>query len=482
MKNRLTYCVVFFVLTLCADRLAAQAGSCEKNMLFIPDAPSYAVIAHPKFSFPGAFTMEFWAQSISFVPQAGLLEQTNKGDTGAFSIDFGTGNSLAITLKLNNGITNITTGAIANIQNWHHYAVSFSPNDSIRIYIDGILNSSKKTSASNLVASTDSILIAHSQLSGATFTGNLDELRIWSITKTSADILAAMNTPLTGNETGLKAYYSFDDDPASQTIHDFTGGKSEGNLISHAALAASTSPVNGPPSLGYMLASKESSILLPVLLCTNQADAFVHVFNRGSEQLQIEPVAFQIGTIFSSSITGFPLPGDSSQTGTIHIQANPKQPGLYRDTLIITSTTICGGTLRIPVELRYDNIAITFQDSIFDLHDNLLPCMLPIQSQTFLRNTGTKPATITSLQFSAPAGIVIDSPPTPFVIGNNQVAPIKFTVLPGNSGIITTTLTATTAECSRSAKIIFQGKRIIPAFAIVPSINFLRRARKYYLS
>src|SRR6267142_821870 len=104
-------------------------------MLFIPDASSYAVIPNPKFSLPGAFTIEFWAQSISFVSHAGLIEQTKRGDTGAFSIGFAAGNSLVITLKLNNGIINISTDAIANVQNWHHYALTFTPNDSIRVYI-----------------------------------------------------------------------------------------------------------------------------------------------------------------------------------------------------------------------------------------------------------------------------------------------------------------------------------------------------------
>ena len=469
MNKLFTYCFLIFLFAAANESIAQE---CQKNMLVIPNASSYAVIPNPKaVSLPGAFTIELWAKSSSFVPSSGLVEQVNKGDTGAFSIRFTSGSYLAVSLKLNTGIVNLTTSSIANIQDWQHYALTFTPNDSIRIYINGILKASQKTSAAKLFQSTDSILIAHSVLSGATFTGNIDELRIWSIARSRAEILASIATTLLGTEAGLRAYYSFDDDPAMPNIHDFTGNKNEGILISSAILDTSTSPVTGT-SGGYMLASKELSIKFPDLSCATEADTIIHVFNRGSEPVTIDPVGFQQGIIFSPTTSGFPLPPDSSHLGTIRIHASPVNPGLYRDTLIIPSTTICGGILRIPVELRYHKDSITFVDQIFDLHNNLLPCNLPLPSQTFLRNVGTRPVTITSLQFSIAAGIVIDSPKTPFTIGVGKSQEIKFTVLPVPLGVINTTLTATTNTCSRSAKITFQGKRIIPQFSIPDRIIF----------
>lgn len=477
MKTRYSYCIMV-LLALASGRSRAQAPSCEKNMLTTPNASSYAVIANPKnISLTGAFTIEFWAQSSSFAAHSGLVEQVNKGDTGAFSIGFTSGDFIIASLHLNNGIINIATSNIANIQNWNHYAVTFTPTDSIRIFINGILKASQKTSASKLIASTDSILIAHSNLSGVTFTGNIDELRIWGNARTPAQILASMKTALTGKETGLKAYYSFDDDPSTPNVHDFTGSNNEGKMISSSALISSTSPVTGTTA-SYMLASKELSVIFPDLICDTVADTIVHVFNRGSEEVQIDPVAFQLGTIFSATTAGFPLPPDSAHLGTVRIHAAPLKPGLYHDTLIIPSTTVCGGILHIPVELRVQKISMAFQDSVFKLRLNpkhdLLPCELPLKSQTLLKNTGTKTTTITSLQFSVQAGIVIDSPQTPFTIDSGKSREIKFTVLPGASGPISTILTAITKvnECSRTASITFQGKRIRPQFSIPNTITF----------
>ncbi|MDP4220726.1 MAG: choice-of-anchor D domain-containing protein, partial [Bacteroidota bacterium] len=440
-------------------------------MLVTPNASSYAVIPNPRgISLPGAFTIEFWALSSSFAPHAGLVEQANNGDTGAFSIGFTSGDSIGVSLRLNTGITNLATPNIADIQLWNHYAVTFTPGDSIRIYVNGILKASKKTTAVNLIASSDSIFIAYSELSKVVFTGNMDELRIWSVARTGAQIVATMKTSLSGKEAGLKAYYSFDDDPSTPNIHDFTGARSDGLILSSAVLAASTSPVTGTTA-SYMLASKESAIVFPELICGNQTDTIIRIFNRGQQTVQIDPVGFRFGTVFSASIIGFPLPPDSTHLGIIHIQANASKPGLYRDTLIVKSTTVCGGILLIPVELTVAKIAIAFQDSLFDLHSNLLPCNLPLQSQTFLKNTGTRTVTVNPLSFSAPAGIVITSPTTSFAIAAGASQEIKFTVQPDVSGPINTTLTATTNECAVSAKIVFKGARVDPQFSIPDHID-----------
>ncbi len=470
MKRFLTYFLLLSPLVLTSEVFAQDCG---KNMLSIPNTSSYAVIQNPKsISLPGAFTIEFWAQSSSFSAHSGIVEQVNKGDTGAFSIGFSSGDSIAVSLRLNNGIVNITTSNITNIQSWNHFAVSFTPNDSIRIYVNGSLKISQKTKAAKLIVSADSVLIGHSNLSGVTFIGNIDELRFWSSARTSAEILSSWKTVLTGKESGLKAYYSFDDDTTVHTIHDFSGGGSEGNLVSSAVLTISTSPVTGTTA-SYMLASKELKIIFPDLVCSTSADTNIHIFNRGSEQVVIDPVSFASGTIFSATTTGFPLPPDSTHIGIINIHASPIKPGFYRDVLLVPSTTVCGGILRIPVELRVQKVSVAFQDSIFKL-GNLLPCDLPLNlpGQTTLYNIGTKAVIINSLQFSVTSGIKIISPIAPFTIDSGKSIPIIFTVLPGTPGPINTTLIANTKECSFSTKIVFQGNRIITQFTIPNIIQF----------
>jgi hypothetical protein len=61
------------------------------------------------------------------------------------------------------------------------------------------------------------------QFAGPTgWQGKLDELRVWSVFRTAAEVQANMNVMLKGNEPGLVAYYKFDEGTGT-TIADSTG-------------------------------------------------------------------------------------------------------------------------------------------------------------------------------------------------------------------------------------------------------------------
>jgi hypothetical protein len=55
--------------------------------------------------------------------------------------------------------------------------------------------------------------------------GKIDEVRIWNIARTQTEIQNSMNSLLAGNETGLVAYYQFEDGPGSDTVTDITGNE-----------------------------------------------------------------------------------------------------------------------------------------------------------------------------------------------------------------------------------------------------------------
>jgi hypothetical protein len=54
--------------------------------------------------------------------------------------------------------------------------------------------------------------------------GQLDEVRLWNICRTQADLQASLFTPLLGNETGLVFYENFDAAPSLNTLVDAVGG------------------------------------------------------------------------------------------------------------------------------------------------------------------------------------------------------------------------------------------------------------------
>jgi hypothetical protein len=61
------------------------------------------------------------------------------------------------------------------------------------------------------------------------FKGQIDEVRIWNISRTQAQIQTGMNKTLQGNESGLVAYYDFEDGIGT-TLTDKTANNNNGTL------------------------------------------------------------------------------------------------------------------------------------------------------------------------------------------------------------------------------------------------------------
>ena len=70
------------------------------------------------------------------------------------------------------------------------------------------------------------------------FNGLIDEVRIWNIVRTEAEIRATMNTSLQGNEPGLAGYWNFDDG----TANDLSQNRNHGTLIENAEIVTRDLP------------------------------------------------------------------------------------------------------------------------------------------------------------------------------------------------------------------------------------------------
>jgi len=83
---------------------------------------------------------------------------------------------------------------------WHHIATTFDGTSYI-LYLNGEEVNNYTVTAGDTPAATPVRYI------GTDFIGKIDEVRMWSVARTQAEIQANMNKTLVGNETGLEAYY-----------------------------------------------------------------------------------------------------------------------------------------------------------------------------------------------------------------------------------------------------------------------------------
>lgn len=123
---------------------------------------------------------------------------------------------------------------------WYHIAVTRNEN-TIRIFIDGVESASASYSNS-IYNPTAPLYFGRSQLNTRFHQGMLDDIRIYNYGLSGIELLASMETGLTGNELGLIGYWNLDESFGT-TAFDLTPNTNNATLFGDATFFASTSPV-----------------------------------------------------------------------------------------------------------------------------------------------------------------------------------------------------------------------------------------------
>jgi len=110
---------------------------------------------------------------------------------------------------------------------WHHIAATYSASGNfVRLYVDGELKDSKNAVGPLLYSNVD-LHMGNSIYGSETFNGQIDELRIWTVARTQAQIAASMNVSLSGPQAGLVGYWKMDGG-AGQSVVDSSGRGNHG--------------------------------------------------------------------------------------------------------------------------------------------------------------------------------------------------------------------------------------------------------------
>jgi len=180
----------------------------------------------------GDFTLEAWVR-------------TNTTNTDAVLAIGAIGGGNDYWLGLRNGYAGvsasgtecISTSARINDNRWHHLSGTRA-GGVLTVYVDGVAVGTR----TNALNANPSGVLGIGSFGNSTYfwPGSLDEVRVWNVARTQAQLQAAMTTPLAGNESGLLRYYNFDQGTASgtntglTTLPDLTSNASNGTLYTFA--------------------------------------------------------------------------------------------------------------------------------------------------------------------------------------------------------------------------------------------------------
>ncbi|MEC5165520.1 streptogramin lyase [Flavobacterium sp. PL11] len=199
------------------------------------------------FDFTNQMTVEFWMNSNAIPQQWDAL--ITKGDA-TWSV------TLTAEGKINFAGTgsfgNVTSNSVVTDGTWKHIAVTYNGNYAI-IYIDG-LEDNRLAGTGNIVNSSDKVSIGENlQTIGRHYEGNIDEVRFWNLARTESQITANINCELQGTETGLVAYYKFNQgmnsgiNTAISTVTDATANGNNGNLNGFTLTNTTSNFLSGSP-------------------------------------------------------------------------------------------------------------------------------------------------------------------------------------------------------------------------------------------
>jgi hypothetical protein len=207
------------------------------------------------------FTFEAWVRPTNLSYYQWVV---NKGTSNnAFCIYFANDEEMTVTPQLNFFVYNgssvyeyIHNISLAWLNQWHHVAVSCN-GSSISMYVDGVFAGSSGWSGS-IPLNSGYLRLGSSNDGYGNFAGNIDEVRIWNVGRTQAQIQSFMNSEISPGTAGLKAYYKLNqgtidgNNTAITSVTDQLAVPTHGALNNFAKTGSTSNFTSGYASLSTL--------------------------------------------------------------------------------------------------------------------------------------------------------------------------------------------------------------------------------------
>lgn len=208
---------------------------------------AYAQAANAAELNPSNWTFEVWFRDDNPSYNHGRTRILTKGaTTGAEVPYFASISSNVVTVGLRSGgnatvgTFNLAAGGISP-NAWHHLAASFQASTrTLTIYIDGVQRA-QSALAFNSVGNTSPLMVGRSGPSGDYWRGRLDDLRLWSVVRTPAEIAANYQIEINAATPGLVGNWHFNEGLGASAA-DVAGASQNLSLLGAAGWSIDVAP------------------------------------------------------------------------------------------------------------------------------------------------------------------------------------------------------------------------------------------------
>jgi len=217
------------------DRIFATAMSAPGNALEFDGIDDYVNLGNDSsLDLGNTLTVEAWVNADSLSGRFGIFSTRKNDNAGAFQLEIGTGNGGTNRVAVVGQGTWVaeTDDDVLTTNEWTHiaYVRDGTGLNTHTIYINGIEQPLISEEDYTFVDNNSDKVIASGTNGGQSFSGLIDELRIWNTARSASEIRNSMYATLNGDESNLIAYYRFDQ-PSGTFLDDVAIHDNEGTLI-----------------------------------------------------------------------------------------------------------------------------------------------------------------------------------------------------------------------------------------------------------
>lgn len=185
----------------------------------------------------GDFTIEAWVNFNATGSFKTIVAKGGGNEANNTSYFFSISNNQKIAIWLSNGSSSIIreSNTTLSTNTWYHVAVTYDFNNrALRFFLNGVLDGFQTNAFfSSSQADTQPLYIGRQgwDCGCNPFSGSLDEIRIWQVDRTSAEIaLSAQFPPAPTGFDGMRGYYNFNEGSGT-TLNDNSLNNYHGTLV-----------------------------------------------------------------------------------------------------------------------------------------------------------------------------------------------------------------------------------------------------------